>query len=106
MAHAELLQRVVRPRCGILKKGKKLRAVTSSAEQVMIFKLCHSDARSGHYGVTKMWRRVAERLYWKGMVADTSYFYDTFMTLIKLSENSGTVLMVYNGDPSGEHIAW
>ena len=52
----------------------------------MIFKSCHSDARSGHYGVIKTWRRVAERFYWKGMVADTSYFYDTFMILLKLSE--------------------
>ena len=24
---------------------------------------------------------VAERFYWKGMVADTFYFYDTFMPL-------------------------
>ena len=83
MAHTELLQRFVRPRCEILKKCKKLRVVTSPAEQVMILSCA---IQSGHYGVTKMWRRVAERFHWKGMVADTSYFYDTFMILLKLSE--------------------
>ena len=75
MVHAELSQKVVRRRCGILKKGKKLRFVTSPAEQMMILKSCHSD----------MWR-VAERFYWKEMVADTFYFYDTFMTLLKFSK--------------------
>ena len=64
MVHAELLQKVVSPSCGILKKGKKLRVVTFPAEQMMILKSCHSDATSGHFGVTKMWRRVAERFYW------------------------------------------
>ena len=82
MAHAELSQKVVRPRCGILKKGKKLSVVTSHGEQMMILKSCHSDATSGHFGVTKTWRRF----YWKGMVADTLYFYNTFMTLLKFSD--------------------
>ena len=73
-------------------------------EQMMILKSCHSDATSGHFGVAKMWRRVAERFYWKGMVADTSYFYDTCKVFRE--ENSGTDLMIYNRDPSGGHILW
>ena len=55
-------------------------------EQMIILKSCHSDATSGHFGLTETWRRVAERFYWKGMVADTFYFYDTLMTLLKFSE--------------------
>ena len=38
MAHAELSQKGVRPSCGILKKGKKLRVVASPAEQMMILR--------------------------------------------------------------------
>ena len=64
-----------------------------------------SLALKRHFGVTKTWRGVAERFYWKGMVADTFYFYD----LLKFSEKidiSGTDLTVYNRDPSGEQILW
>ena len=86
MVHADLSQKVVRPRCGILKKGMKVRVVTSPAGQMMILKSCHLDAAYGHYGLSKMWRRVAERFYWKGTAADTFYFYDTFMTLLKFSK--------------------
>ena len=104
MAHAELSQKVVRPRCGILKKGKQLKVVTSPVEQMMILKSCHSDAAFGHYGVTMTWRRVAERFYWKGMVADSFYFYDT--SKVFREENSGTDLTFFNRDPSGDHILW
>ena len=31
---------------------------------------CHSEATSGHYGVTKTLDRIRERFYWKGIVAD------------------------------------
>ena len=41
--------------------------------------------KPGH-SVTKTLRRVAEWFHWKGMVADTFCFYDTFMTLLKFSE--------------------
>ena len=52
------------------KKGKKMRVVTSKTEQMVIVRSCHSDPTSGHFGLTKTWKRVAERFYWKGMVAD------------------------------------
>jgi len=111
MAHAELSQEVVRPRCGILKKGKKLKVVPSPAAQMMILKSCHASTRSGsyplasgHFGVTKTWRRVAERFYWKEMVADTFYCYD--ISKVFREENSGTDLTVSNRDPSGEHTLW
>ena len=56
----------------ILKKGKWLRVVTSPAGQMMILKPSHSDPTSGRFGVTKTWRRVAERFELKGIVADVN----------------------------------
>ena len=56
----------------ILKKGKWLRVVTSPAGQMMISKPCHSDPNSGRFGVTRTWRRVAERFELKGIVADVN----------------------------------
>ena len=70
----------------IIITNQKLRVMTSPAEQMMISKSCHSDTTSGHFGVTKTWRRVAEGFYWKGLVADAFYFHDTIMTLLKSSE--------------------
>ena len=56
----------------ILKKGKWLRVVTSPAGQMMILKPSHSDPTSGRFGVTRTWRRVAERFELKGIVADVN----------------------------------
>ena len=81
-----------------------VRVVTSPTEQMMILNSCHTDATCGHVRVTKTWRRVAEQFYWKEMVADTFYFYDT--SKVFREENSGTDLTVYNRDPSGGHIVW
>lgn len=39
-------------------------------EQQRILDACHSEATSGHFGVTKTLNRVRERFYWKGLVAD------------------------------------
>ena len=44
--------------------------ISSVREQQRILKACHLDATSGHFGVTKTHKRIAERFYWKGMVAD------------------------------------
>ncbi len=49
------------------RKNKKMRVVTSKTDQIVIMNSCHSDPTSG---LTKTWKRVAERFYWKGMVAD------------------------------------
>ena len=39
-------------------------------EQKQILRACHSDPTSGHYGVTKTWKKVAEQFYWKGLIND------------------------------------
>ena len=42
----------------------------SVEDQKRILYFCHSDPTSRHFGVTKTWRRLAERFYWKGMYQD------------------------------------
>ena len=32
-----------------------------------ILQSCHADPTSGHFGMTKTWRRAAERFYWRGL---------------------------------------
>ena len=54
----------------IQRKGRKVKVISSAKEQRRILQACHSDATSGHFGVTKTHRRVAERFYWKGIVSD------------------------------------
>ena len=49
----------------IQRKCRKVKVISSAKLQA-----CHSDATSGHFGVTKTHRRVAERFYWKGIVSD------------------------------------
>lgn len=56
----------------VIKKDKRLRVITSRNEQEMIVESCHSDPSSGHFGLTKTWRRIAERFYWKGMMEDVN----------------------------------
>ena len=48
----------------------QVKLVTSVDDQNRILHSCHMDATSGHFGVTKTWRRLAERFYWKGMYQD------------------------------------
>lgn len=52
------------------KKERKVKVISSVQEQQRILKACHSEATSGHFGVTKTHKRIAERFYWKGIVAD------------------------------------
>ena len=44
----------------------QVKVVTSVEERRRILRSCHSDPTSGHFGVTKTFRRVAERFYWRG----------------------------------------
>ena len=48
----------------------QVKVVTSVEERRRILRSCHSDPTSGHFGVTKTFRRVAERFYWRGMYQD------------------------------------
>ena len=50
--------------------GSKVKVVAPSEERRRILKACHSEPTSGHLGVTKMYKRIAEQFYWKGMIAD------------------------------------
>ena len=43
-------------------------------EQQRALSSCHSCPTSGHFGVTKTWRRLAERFYWRGMSRDVKKF--------------------------------
>ena len=73
-------KRAVRKRAGTLilengevylqRKGRRVKVIQSRKDQLLIIKSCHSEPTSGHFGLTKTWRRVAERFYWKGMVTD------------------------------------
>ena len=47
-----------------------MKVVTSAKEQTRILKACHFEPSSGHFGVTKTWRRIAERFHWKGLYKD------------------------------------
>ena len=42
----------------------------SKKEQRRILESCHSDPTSGHFGITKTSKRIAERFYWRGMYSD------------------------------------
>ena len=48
-------------------KKRKVKVIRSTEEQVRIMRACHADPTSGHFGTTKTWRRVAKRVYWRGM---------------------------------------
>ena len=48
----------------------QVKLVMSCDDQKRILRSCHLDPTSGHFGVTKTWRRLAERFYWKGMYQD------------------------------------
>ncbi len=52
------------------RQHRRVKVVTTKEEQKRILHACHCDPTSGHFGVTKTWRRVAERFYWRGMCED------------------------------------
>ena len=54
----------------LLRKGKRIKVVQTEKEQKQVLQACHSYPTSGHYGVTKIWNRLAERFYWKRMIND------------------------------------
>ena len=49
------------------RKNRRVKVISSAGEQARILRACHSDPTSGHFGTTKTWRRVAKRLYWRGI---------------------------------------
>ena len=51
----------------VQKQKKRVKVIASREEQVRILNSCHSDATSGHLGTRKTRRKIAERLYWKGL---------------------------------------
>ena len=57
---------------------RKVKVVVEKKEQARILRACHAEPTSGHFGVTKTWRRVAERFYWQGMSLDVKKLVSTF----------------------------
>lgn len=56
--------------------------MTSVKEQNMIMKSCHSDPTSGHFEVTKTWKRIAERFYWKGLYRSVASLVGAFIIIL------------------------
>ena len=56
----------------------RVKVVTDKKEQERIVRASHADPTSGHFGVTKTWRRVAERFYWRGMSGDVKTLVSSF----------------------------
>ena len=46
------------------RKSPQVKLVTSIEDQCRILASCHSDPTFGHFGIIKMWKRVAEQFYW------------------------------------------
>ena len=44
--------------------------MTAKADHKRILRSCHFTPTSGHFGITKTWRRISERFYWKGLYQD------------------------------------
>ena len=53
----------------------------SRKDQLLIVKACHSEPTSGHFGMTKTWKKITERFYWKGMVSDVHKLADIAIML-------------------------
>ena len=49
--------------------------MTSTDGRERILKACHSEPTSGHFELTKMWKRITERLYLKGIDSDVRKLY-------------------------------
>lgn len=78
-------KRAVRRKAGtlVIDKGevflqrhrRKVKVVVEKKEQARILRACHAEPTSGHFGVTKTWRRVAERFYWQRMSLDVKTYF-------------------------------
>ena len=47
-----------------------MKVVTDNKEKDRIVKDAHAGPTSGHFGITRTWKRISERFYWKGMYED------------------------------------
>ena len=75
-------------------KGRQVKLVTSIEDQRRILESCHSDPTSGHFGITKTWRRVAERFYWRGMSKEVKELVSSVTMKLSVSLSSvGKVLL-------------
>ncbi len=52
------------------RQHRRVKAITTKDEQKRILHACHCEPTSGYFGITKTWRRVAERFYWRGLCDD------------------------------------
>ena len=62
----------------VQQKNRKVKVIRSREDQLLTVQACHSDPTSGHFGMKKTWRRLTERFYWKGMVADMDDFVSVY----------------------------
>ena len=67
--------------------GSKVKVVAPSEERKRILKACHSEPSSGHFGVTKTYKRIAERFYWKGMIADVRVLVSPYLYILALTDS-------------------
>ena len=62
----------------VQQKNRKVKVIRSREDQLLTVQACRSDPTSGHFGMKKTWRRLTERFYWKGMVADMDDFVSVY----------------------------
>ncbi len=48
----------------------KVKVIMDLNEKRRILRSCHSEPTSGHFGITKTWKRISERFYWKSLSKD------------------------------------
>lgn len=60
----------------------RVKVITSKEEQERILRACHCEPTSGHFGITKTWRRIAERFYWRGLCDDVKELVSCLSTII------------------------
>ena len=61
-----------------------MRVVTSAEEQRKVLVACHSQPTSGHFGVTKTSRRIAERFDWKCVVRYVRQLVSVLVVLVPM----------------------
>ena len=67
------------------RKQCKVKVVTSANKRERILKACHSEPTSGHFGLTKTWKRIAEHFYWKGIVSDVRQLVSIMKSSLQMS---------------------
>ena len=67
------------------RKQRKVKVVTSANKRERILKACHSEPTSGHFGLTKTWKRIAERFYWKGIVSNVRQLVSIMKSSLQMS---------------------